>query len=113
MFFDLDRKAFMQLAREYRSRWPVSLLACDPTGGIQFASPGGRERMKKQPPPPEVKHTRALAIAEALRWGEPTFHLCAPPPAPGKTDPRGSAPRGGPARFVVGIPPRQHGQLTP
>lgn len=60
---------FAELAREYRSTHQAELLWCAPDGSLAQGCPppAGAED--------EARHVRAWAIAESLRWGEPTFHL--------------------------------------
>lgn len=64
----LTRDTFLQLAVAYRKRWRINLCAARPDGTILFRFPGVREKTS-----PQDDAARRHAIAEALRWGEPTI----------------------------------------
>ncbi len=69
--FDLTEAAFARLARAYRRRWPVSLCATDPDGRIVRGRFACQARYCR-----DCDRTRAFAIAEAHRWGDPTVGFC-------------------------------------
>lgn len=64
----LDGETYQLIAREYRRQWSVELLACRPDG-VPVAGDG--------PADAGACLVREQAIAEAVRWGEPTFQLAA------------------------------------
>src|ERR1035438_7575865 len=64
----VDEATFAELARQYQDRWGLTLLACRPDG-LLVAGRGDES--------PSACAVRELAIAEALRWGGPTFALTA------------------------------------
>ncbi len=60
-------ETFSRLARLYRRRWQINLSAARTDGEIIFGDAGTREK-----DPVAGNNVRRHAIAEALRWGEPT-----------------------------------------
>jgi AraC-like DNA-binding protein len=69
----LDRATFRTLAAEHRrlTRFPV--VAVDPEGGFR----GGEGRVPACARAEDCRAARQLAVAEALRWGEPCVACCA------------------------------------
>ncbi|MCC7495116.1 MAG: helix-turn-helix transcriptional regulator [Fimbriimonadaceae bacterium] len=55
------------VAERYQARWEVRLAVCRPDGWL----------LDGRAPEPAACELRALAVREALRWGEPTFHFAA------------------------------------
>jgi AraC-like DNA-binding protein len=62
---------FSSLRREYRRRWRVDLCVVDADGKIVMGSLSCSERECRA-----CEQARAFAVAEALRWGEPTVGFC-------------------------------------
>ncbi len=66
---DLAPEGYLALALEYRQAHPAELLLCCVDGRLV------RGRGPLEAPAEESRRVREWAIAESLRWGEPTFHL--------------------------------------
>lgn len=71
MDIGIGQARFKALAREHRRRWAVRLAACDVEGAVVWATPASPKRANDA----AAQQARATAIAEAHRWGDPTFHL--------------------------------------
>jgi len=67
----IGREAFDRLAGDSLRRWSAALAATDPQGRVVFA--GVADAWGDSP---RELGERRLALQEALRWGEPTIHLC-------------------------------------
>jgi AraC-like DNA-binding protein len=68
----ISENLFARLARQYRRRWPVSLYAIDAEGRVALGRPPCPDRDCQA-----CEQSRAFALREALRWGEPTVGFCA------------------------------------
>lgn len=71
MEIGIEQSHFAAIARAYRRRWTVTLAACDTVGAVAWSVPTSRRRAAD----PAAEQARATAIAEAHRWGDPTFHF--------------------------------------
>ncbi len=63
----VTREVFTRLAADYRRRWKIGLCVARPDGTIVLGDSGFREKDAAV-----CDTARRHAIAEALRWGEPT-----------------------------------------
>jgi len=66
----LDAATLAALASAYQQRWGIGLWACRPDGALVWG-----EAPEADDHAPSECAVRALAIAEALRWGDPSFEL--------------------------------------
>lgn len=62
---------FARLRREYRRHWQVDLCAVDADGRVMLGGTSCSQRECRA-----CEQARAFAVAEALRWGEPTVGFC-------------------------------------
>jgi AraC-like DNA-binding protein len=67
----IDRITFDRIAREYRRSWRIDLCAAALDGRIVFGEPPCKSQNQVA-----CRKNRAHAIAESLRWGEPTVTFC-------------------------------------
>jgi len=65
----IGRETFDVIASAYRRQYRIALCATDPEGAVVF----GRALKGEQA---VCGATRAFAVGEAARWGEPTVQLC-------------------------------------
>ena len=67
----LSGELFVRIRDAYRRRWGIPLRVVDADGG-HVIGPACCERATALP----CRQTCAFAVAEALRWGEPTIEIC-------------------------------------
>jgi len=70
----LDKKTFAAIAREYRRRFGFALVCVNRDGLAVHGRPPRTPCSCGGPLPARLKQ----AVAETLRWGEPTIDLCCP-----------------------------------
>lgn len=67
----IDQPAFDAMNAEYRRQWRISLCACDRSGKVVMGKTGCNCEDSSA-----CNLARQNAIAEAVRWGDPTITFC-------------------------------------